>query len=33
MKPICKLIIETVMGAAFRNDSQFQGQRAPGVNI
>ncbi len=28
--PICQLIIETVKGVPFRNDSQFQGQRAPG---
>ena len=33
MKPICQLIIETVIGVPFRNDSQFQGQRAPGGNI
>lgn len=28
--PICQLIIETVMGIPFRNDSQFQGQSKPG---
>jgi dCTP deaminase len=28
--PICQLIVETVKGIPFRNDSQFQGQRAPG---
>ena len=28
--PICQLIVETVMGVPFRNDSQFQGQAAPG---
>lgn len=30
LAPICQLIIETVKGVPFRNDSQFQGQRAPG---
>jgi dCTP deaminase len=28
--PICQLIVETVYGKPFRNDSQFQGQGAPG---
>jgi dCTP deaminase len=28
--PICQLILEEVLGTPFRNDSQFQGQRAPG---
>jgi len=28
--PICQLIVEEVRGTPFRNDSQFQGQRAPG---
>lgn len=27
---ICQLIVETVKGMPFRNDSQFQGQRVPG---
>ncbi|MEZ5308619.1 MAG: dCTP deaminase [Pyrinomonadaceae bacterium] len=31
--PICQLIIETVSGIPFRNDSQFQGQAAPGGNV
>jgi dCTP deaminase len=31
--PICQLIVETVRGVPFRNDSQFQGQRAPGGNV
>jgi dCTP deaminase len=31
--PICQLIIETVMGVPFRNDSQFQGQTAPGGKV
>ena len=31
--PICQLIVETVQGTPFRNDSQFQGQQAPGGNI
>ena len=31
--PICQLIIETVEGIPFRNDSQFQGQSRPGGNI
>lgn len=31
--PICQLIVETVKGVPLRNDSQFQGQRAPGGNI
>jgi dCTP deaminase len=31
--PICQLIVETVKGVPFRNDSQFQGQRAPGGNV
>lgn len=30
--PICQLIIETVAGMPFRNDSQFQGQTQPGGN-
>lgn len=28
--PICQLIVETVKGVPFRNDSQFQGQLAAG---
>lgn len=28
--PICQLILETVEGSPFRNDSQFQGQSQPG---
>lgn len=28
--PICQLIVETVFGIPFRNDSQFQGQKDPG---
>jgi dCTP deaminase len=28
--PICQLIVETVKGKPFRNDSQFQGQQAAG---
>jgi dCTP deaminase len=28
--PICQLIVETVKGVPFRNDSQFQRQEAPG---
>lgn len=28
--PICQLIVETVRGLPFRNDSQFQGQEAAG---
>jgi deoxycytidine triphosphate deaminase len=28
--PICQLIVETVKGVPFRNDSQFQRQSAPG---
>lgn len=31
--PICQLIVETVMGKPERNDSQFQGQSAPGGNL
>jgi dCTP deaminase len=31
--PICQLIIESVKGVPFRNDSQFQGQRAPGGRV
>lgn len=31
--PICQLIVETVKGVPFRNDSQFQGQQAPGGNV
>lgn len=31
--PICQLIVEAVKGVPLRNDSQFQGQRAPGGNI
>jgi dCTP deaminase len=30
--PICQLIVETVLGTPFRNDSQFQGQSKPGGN-
>jgi dCTP deaminase len=31
--PICQLIVETVKGVPFRNDSQFQGQRAAGGRV
>jgi deoxycytidine triphosphate deaminase len=31
--PICQLIVETVKGVPFRNDSQFQGQRAPAGSV
>ncbi len=31
--PICQLIIESVQGVPFRNDSQFQNQTQPGGNI
>ncbi len=31
--PICQLIIETVLGTPFRNESQFQGQLAPGGRV
>jgi dCTP deaminase len=31
--PICQLIVETVKGIPFRNDSQFQGQQAPGGQV
>jgi len=31
--PICQLIFETVAGTPFRNDSQFQGQTAPGGRV
>jgi dCTP deaminase len=31
--PICQLIIETVKGIPFRNDSQFQNQQAPGGKV
>jgi len=31
--PICQLIVETVKGMPFRNDSQFQGQQAAGGQI
>ncbi|HSG70805.1 MAG TPA: dCTP deaminase [Planctomycetaceae bacterium] len=31
--PICQLIVETVHGRPFRNDSQFQGQAAPGGRV
>lgn len=30
LMPICQLIVERVEGVPFRNDSQFQGQVAPG---
>ncbi len=30
--PICQLIVETVKGVPFRNDSQFHGQQSPGGN-
>jgi dCTP deaminase len=30
---VCQLIVETVKGVPFRNDSQFQGQLAPGGNV
>lgn len=32
-KPICQLIVEVVKGVPFRNDSQFQGQTAPGGRV
>jgi dCTP deaminase len=31
--PICQLIVETVFGVPFRNDSQFQNQTRPGGNV
>lgn len=31
--PICQLIVETVKGIPFRNDSQFHGQKAPGGKV
>lgn len=31
--PICQLIVERVQGKPFRNDSQFQGQKAPGGHV
>jgi dCTP deaminase len=31
--PICQLIVEIVKGVPFRNDSQFQGQSAPGGRV
>lgn len=31
--PICQLIVETVHGTPFRNDSQFQNQSRPGGNV
>ena len=31
--PICQLILEMVCGTPFRNDSQFQGQAAPGGRV
>lgn len=31
--PICQLIVEVVRGIPFRNDSQFQGQSAPGGRV
>jgi dCTP deaminase len=31
--PICQLIVETVRGMPFRNDSQFQGQKAAGGHV
>lgn len=31
--PVCQLIVETVAGVPFRNDSQFQGQRTAGGNF
>lgn len=31
--PICQLIVERVQGKPFRNDSQFQGQHAPGGRV
>jgi dCTP deaminase len=33
LRPICQLIVETVRGTPFRNDSQFQGQQAAGGRI
>ena len=30
---ICQLIVETVKGVPYRNDSQFQGQYAPGGHV
>lgn len=31
--PICQLILESVAGTPFRNDSQFHGQLAPGGRV
>lgn len=31
--PICQLIVESVLGVPFRNDSQFQNQTRPGGNV
>lgn len=31
--PICQLIVESVLGTPFRNDSQFQNQSRPGGNV
>ena len=31
--PICQLIVESVFGVPFRNDSQFQNQTRPGGNV
>jgi len=31
--PICQLIVETVKGVPFRNESQFQGQQTPGGHV
>jgi dCTP deaminase len=31
--PICQLIVEEVLDVPFRNDSQFQGQSAPGGRV
>jgi dCTP deaminase len=33
LTPICQLIVEEVKGEPFRNDSQFQGQSAPGGRV
>jgi dCTP deaminase len=32
-RPICQLVLEIVKGVPFRNDSQFQGQSAPGGRV
>jgi deoxycytidine triphosphate deaminase len=32
-QPVCQLIVEMVSGTPIRNDSQFQGQSAPGGRV